>query len=74
MKAGGRNAATLSVADASATLAINGAVTREVELTTDRVFSLVRDKGRASARVRGVVLSGDWPTSVPASLRGDPPK
>jgi tetratricopeptide (TPR) repeat protein len=45
---------------------------RRLEPDNDRTFSLFHYKDRTSVRVRGVVLTGDWPEKVPAGVLADP--
>jgi hypothetical protein len=80
LKAGDWNQLKLSINGRSVELELNGAKVfeRDLEPSNDRVFSFYHDKDRTAAKVREVVLRGDWPGSLAsadlAMLRepGDP--
>src|SRR5262249_43426249 len=64
---------TVKMGPAAATLELNGTVVYEYPLVADddRSFGLYHDKGKSSVRVRNVVLTGDWPKTVPADVLAD---
>ncbi|MBC8351702.1 MAG: DUF1583 domain-containing protein [Planctomycetes bacterium] len=57
------NRVTLSLASDTLTLRLNDATiyTRKMELENDRTFGFYHDMNRSEARVRHVVMRGDWP-------------
>ena len=66
LKAGEWNAATVQIKRSILSVEINGTLVyeRELDPDDDRTFSLYHDKARTTARVRKVVLRGDWPTDL----------
>jgi hypothetical protein len=56
------------------TLALNGEAVygRPLEPSDDPLFGLYHDKHRTAARVRNVVIRGDWPSPPPADLLARP--
>ena len=75
------NEATFAVAGGRLTLSVNGTPVLERDLsegagtahgaaTPDRLFGLAPAAGRR-AEVRDVILTGDWPTSVPEAWKGN---
>ncbi|HTK78773.1 MAG TPA: DUF1583 domain-containing protein, partial [Gemmataceae bacterium] len=73
LKDGDWNTLAVKMGPAVVTLELNGAVVYEQPLSgdDDRSFGLYHDKGKSSARVRNVVLTGDWPKTVPAEVMAD---
>ena len=74
LKAGAWNAATVRYKGGRVALEVNGVLVhdRDLDPDDDRIFSLYHDKAATSARVRNVVLRGDWPSEVPADLLANP--
>jgi hypothetical protein len=62
------NRVTLSLADNAVVLTLNGQpiYERKLESANDRLFSFFHYQDQTEARVRNVVLTGDWPERVPA--------
>ena len=69
LKVGDWNRLKLSLVSRTVELELNGVKVfeRDLEPTNDRIFSFYRDKDRAAAKVREVVLKGDWTDSPPAA-------
>ena len=67
LKAGDWNQLKLSLVGRSVELELNGVKVfeRDLEPANDRVFSFYHDKDRFAARIRDVVLQGDWPEAAP---------
>jgi hypothetical protein len=65
LRPGEGNTMTLRLADGRVTLVLNGATVHEgpFDPTGGRRFGFYHDKDRTDARVRDVVLRGDWPES-----------
>ena len=63
LKPGEWNAIKLAVVGRSVEIELNGVKVfeRDLEPANDRVFSFYHDKGKVAAKVRGVVIKGDWP-------------
>ncbi len=74
LKAGDWNRARLALVGRTVEVELNGVKVceRDVEPGNDRTFSLYRDKDRTAARVRDVVLRGDWPLELPPSALANP--
>ena len=74
LKAGDWNAATVRLKGAKVSLEVNGVLVHERDLdpADDRTFSLYHDKAATLARVRNIVLRGDWPSEVPARVARGP--
>ena len=71
LKVGDWNRIKLSLVGRAVELELNGVkiFERDLEPTNDRIFSFYRDKDRTAAKVRDVVLKGDWTeTPPPAAL------
>jgi len=70
------NRASITLEGGKALLDLNGVRVFEVPLEpgNQRIFGFYHDKARTAAKVRAVVLRGDWPTTLPAHLlaRRDP--
>ncbi len=73
LKAGDWNAATVRIKGSTLALEINGTIVyeRTLDPDDDRSFGLYHDKARTSARVRKVVLRGDWPTEFGPDRRSN---
>jgi hypothetical protein len=67
LKVGAWNRVRLAVAGDTVKLALNGTdvYERAVEPTNGRLFGLFHYTDRTEARVRGAILTGDWPRQVP---------
>jgi hypothetical protein len=65
------NKVRLAVAGDTVTVSLNGTpiYERSIEPTNQRLFGLFHFTDRTEARVRGVVLTGDWPKQVPPNDR-----
>ncbi len=70
LKSGDWNRVTLALIGRTVAVEVNGVKVfeRDVEAGADRIFSFCHDKDRTVARIRDVVLRGDWPASVPAAF------
>jgi hypothetical protein len=68
LKSGEWNRATIALANNEATLSLNGVVVyvRKLELENPRTFSFYYDRRQTAARIRNVVLEGDWPERLSA--------
>ncbi|HVX63889.1 MAG TPA: DUF1583 domain-containing protein [Pirellulales bacterium] len=57
------NRVTISLAKGTATIALNGTAiyVRKLEAENPRTFSFYHDRRRTAARIRKVILQGDWP-------------
>src|SRR5262249_41558492 len=62
------NSVEVSVVGDNVRIQLNGELVfeRPIEPTNNRRFGLFRYKGQTAAEVRDIVLSGDWPESLPA--------
>lgn len=67
LKANDWNSVSMKLTDAVVTLTLNDQVIyeRPVDEITDRRFGLYHDRSRSEVRVRNVVLTGDWPETIP---------
>ena len=67
LKSNAWNAMSLRLTGDTVHLQLNGVLicSDEIEPTNDRTFGVFYDCGEAEARVRNVVLRGDWPKTVP---------
>ena len=65
------NKVRLAVAGDTVTVTLNGALVYEqaIESTNQHLFGLFHYTDRTEARVRGVILTGDWPTKLPLNER-----
>jgi hypothetical protein len=65
------NKVRLAVAGDIVTVALNGTAVyeRPIESTNQRLFGLFHYTDRTEARVREIVLTGDWPKQVPPNER-----
>ena len=63
MKIADWNRATISLAKNTATISLNGTAiyVRKLEAENPRTFSFYHDRRQTDARIRNVVLRGDWP-------------
>ncbi|HSG72871.1 MAG TPA: DUF1583 domain-containing protein, partial [Planctomycetaceae bacterium] len=73
LKADDWNAISMSLTKGQLTLSLNGTpiYVRPIEADNAEKFGLYRDRTRA-ARVRNVVMSGDWPEQVPQEFLDHP--
>ncbi|MFG0296608.1 MAG: DUF1583 domain-containing protein, partial [Maioricimonas sp. JB045] len=64
------NEVTLARADGKVELSLNGEMIyqRPVDEDSNSTFGLYRDRTREAVRVRNVVMTGDWPETVPEDL------
>jgi hypothetical protein len=70
------NALRLALAGDRVTLKLNGEVVAErtLEPTNQRTFGLFHFADETEARVRNVIYRGQWPRSLPASMRSSRPE
>ena len=63
LKLGDWNRVTISLAKGTATLSLNGTAiyVRKLESEEPRTFSFYHDRRQSGARIRNVILQGDWP-------------
>lgn len=68
------NAVELSRKDNQLTLSLNGETiyVRPLDFAGDTNFGLFRDPSESAVRVRNIILSGDWPETVPAEFLQNP--
>lgn len=61
------NHIALSLTDDEVSIELNGVLIfqRKLESTNDRLFSFFRYQDQTDARIRNVVLSGNWPEQIP---------
>ncbi|HEV3167614.1 MAG TPA: DUF1583 domain-containing protein, partial [Isosphaeraceae bacterium] len=73
LKPGEWNAVELRLQGTTLTLALNGETIyeRPLEPANSRLFGLYHDKARTAARVRNVVLRGNWPQTLSADQLAD---
>jgi hypothetical protein len=73
LRAGAWNALQLAVSRGKAMLELNGVpiYERPLEPTNDRLFGFFHYKDRTAVRVRNVLLTGDWPTSLTPEQRAN---
>lgn len=73
LKANDWNAVSLSLDGGVCKLSLNGEqiFERPFVATHDLHFGFYHDKSRTAAKIRNVVLTGDWPTSLTPELRGE---
>lgn len=73
LKSGAWNLAEIRLVDSTAEVRVNGVLVAvcPLELTNSRQFGFYHDKAGTAARIRGVVLTGDWPKSLSPELLGD---
>lgn len=66
LKPGEWNSVELTLTDDVAKLSLNGTLIfeRPFALSFDRQFGFFHDKTKTGAKIRNVVLTGDWPTSL----------
>ena len=74
LKEGDWNAVTLAQADGKVTLTLNGEVIyqRVVDFGGNHSFGFYRDRTQTSAKIRNVVMTGDWPETLPADVLENP--
>ena len=63
------NKVRLAVTGDTVTVSLNGlpVYKRAIEPTNQRLFGLFHYTDRTEARVRGMILTGDWPKQLPPS-------
>jgi hypothetical protein len=68
------NAVTLARADGKVTLTLNDEVIyqRAVDFGGDHSFGFYRDRTKSAAKIRNVVMTGDWPETLPADALENP--
>ena len=73
LKPGDWNSMAVAMVGDLVTLELNGQAVyrRTIEPTNSRQFGLYHDKSQTSARVRNVVLRGNWPESLPGGATAD---
>lgn len=66
LKPGQWNQASISLAADTAALSLNGTIiyVRKLEPENSRTFSFYHDRRRAAARIREVVMQGNWPEQL----------
>ena len=74
LKEGDWNAVTLSRADGKVTLTLNDEVIyqRAVDFGGDHSFGFYRDRTKTSVKIRNVVMTGDWPETLPDDVLENP--
>lgn len=67
------NAVEFSLRDDKVTVRLNGTdvYVRKLDYTGERAFGFYRDRGMA-VKVRDVILTGDWPETLPADFLSNP--
>jgi hypothetical protein len=68
------NKVTLARADGKATLTLNDEVIyqRPIDFGGDHKFGFYRGLGETTAKIRNVVMTGDWPEKLPADVLENP--
>ncbi|MEO8497110.1 MAG: DUF1583 domain-containing protein, partial [Planctomycetota bacterium] len=68
------NKMQLSRAGGKVTLSLNETVIyeRDVDYGGDHTFCFYRDRTKAAAKIREVVMTGDWPETLPADFAANP--
>ena len=71
---GNWNKVTLVRAAGKATLTLNGEVIyqRTIDFGGDHKFGFYRSQGETTAKIRNVVMTGDWPETLPADVLKNP--
>ena len=74
LKDGDWNAVTLSRAVGKVTLTLNDEVIyqRPVDFGGNHSFGFYRDRTQTAAKIRNVVMTGDWPETLPADVLENP--
>ena len=74
LKEGDWNAVTLARANGKVTLTLNGEVIyqRVIDFGGDHSFGFYRDRTQTAAKIRNVVMTGDWPETLPADVLENP--
>lgn len=74
LKEGDWNAVTLARADGKLKLTLNGTLIYErvIDFGGDLQFGLYRDRTKHSVNVRNVIMTGDWPETIPADCLENP--
>jgi len=74
VKEGDWNKVTLARADGKATLTLNDEVIyqRPIDFGGDHKFGFYRGQGETTAKIRNVVMTGDWPGKLPADVLENP--
>jgi tetratricopeptide (TPR) repeat protein len=73
LKPGEWNTIAIALSDTTASFAINGTVVYEhpLEPSDARTFGLTHDKSKTGAKVRNVVLRGNWPETIDPAILND---
>lgn len=68
------NAVKIARENGQVTVTLNGELIyqRVVDFAGDHTFGFYRDRTRSAARIRNVVMSGDWPESLPEDCLANP--
>ncbi|NQV23255.1 MAG: DUF1583 domain-containing protein [Rhodopirellula sp.] len=74
LKEGNWNAVTLARADGKVTLSLNDVVIyqRAVDFGGDHSFGFYRDRTQTAAKIRNVVMTGDWPETLSEDCLANP--
>ncbi|MFT4555989.1 MAG: hypothetical protein ACI92S_001326 [Planctomycetaceae bacterium] len=74
LRKGDWNSVTLSRADGKVTLTLNDEMIyqRAVDFGGDDSFGFYRDRTKSAAKIRNVVMTGDWPETLPADVLKNP--
>ena len=74
LKEGDWNSVTLSRADGKVTLTLNDEMIyqRAVDFGGDHSFGFYRDRTKTGVKIRNVVMTGDWPETLPADCVANP--
>jgi hypothetical protein len=74
LKEGDWNVATLARVDGKVTLSLNEVVIyqRDVDFGSDHSFGFYRERTKTAVKIRNVVMTGDWPETLPADVLENP--
>jgi hypothetical protein len=74
LKEGDWNRVTLARVAGKATLTLNGEVIylRTIDFGGDHKFGFYRGRGETTAKIRNVVMTGDWPETLPDDVLENP--
>ena len=74
LRAGDWNEVTLARADGKVTLTLNGKLIyqRSVDFGGDHSFGFFFDRTKSAAKIRSVVMTGDWPKTLPEDFIKNP--